>query len=171
VHRVVDTHRNPFFPLVPIRGREERKRPAGRNSLRGPFLKRNGQTVRHWLAPGEAVPSTKIPGGTCPAHCGYPPSLVKARLPLPNTGAACMGRCFTAAWYRSTLTGKQDVCLPSLFSSSAESGQLKLATASSKTRNSTQAYPLLGDWVTDFSGKRAQEYHRMITLLLSLQTS
>src|SRR5258708_30614739 len=53
-----------------------------------PFLERNDKTVRHPLPGVRAVPSTRIPGGRCPAHCGYPPPLVKAGLREPGTGAA-----------------------------------------------------------------------------------
>jgi len=45
--------------------------------------------------------------------------------------------------------------LPGSPVSRAESGQVQLATASPKAENSSQALPLLGDWVPD-SGMSVQ---------------
>src|SRR6266699_2248565 len=79
--------------------RDERKerRPQAEYPLREGILKRNAQTVRHWLAPGIALPSARIAGGTCAPHCNYPPSLVKGALLEPGTEAAFQGRCFTTS--------------------------------------------------------------------------
>ncbi len=117
--------------------------------LRDAVLQRNGETVRRPMPGVEAVPSTRIPGGACPAHCGYPPLLVKAGLPELGTEAASQGGSLTAPWYRSALTASTHVCLPGRTVSSAESGQVKLATVSSKATNSSQAYPRKADWVLD----------------------
>src|SRR5258708_19052965 len=76
----------PFWIPASIHG------AAGMNApVREGILKRNAQTVKLWLAPGQAVPSAKIAGGGCPAHCRYSPPLVKAGLREPATGAAFHG--------------------------------------------------------------------------------
>src|SRR5258708_9232641 len=77
------TIEHPFWVPASIHG------VGGKNApVREGILKRNAQTVKLRLAPGQAVPSAKIAGGACPAHCGYSPPLVKAGLLDPGTVAA-----------------------------------------------------------------------------------
>src|SRR5712691_5173440 len=73
----------------------------------------------------QALPSTKIPGGTCAAHCDYPASLVKTTLPELGTKAAFPGGSLTTPWYRSALIVRQNARLLGMLYSNTESSQVE----------------------------------------------